>query len=234
MQSRPLGNGLFVTPTRLAHTEALAELQQIIFPTLAPDQRFTAANYGRHVELFPEGQWVVIEKATERVVGSTSTIRTSFDVVSPGHTFAGVIEGGWLTSHDPEGRWLYGADIGTHPEFRGRGIARALYATRHRVVHELGLEGQLTVGMPSGYGAVRHELTAQAYYDELLAGRRTDPTVSAQLKIGFEPRGLLENYLDDPVCANYGVILVLPASRDVPFPQESSSLSSAGEGLVPS
>ena len=39
MQSRPFGNGLFVTPTHLAHTEALAELQQIIFPTLARSKR---------------------------------------------------------------------------------------------------------------------------------------------------------------------------------------------------
>ncbi len=219
MHSRPFGSGLVVTPTRLANCDALAELQTIIFPTLAPAQRFTAENYEKHVELFPEGQWVVIEEATERVIGATSTIRTTLDIVEPGHTFAGVIEGGWLTSHDPVGPWLYGADIGTHPEFRGRGIARALYATRQYVVHELGLEGQLTVGMPSGYGALKHELTAEAYYEQLIAGTRSDPTVSAQLKIGFEPRGLIASYLDDPVCDNYGVILVMPASHDVPFPQ---------------
>lgn len=218
MHTRPFGNGLIVTPTRLAHSAALAELQKIIFPTLSPAERFTAENYDKHVELFPEGQWVVLEEATERVVGATSTIRANRDVVAPGHTFAGVIQHGWLTSHDPSGAWLYGADIGTHPEFRGRGVARALYATRQTVVRELGLDGQLTVGMPSGYGAVKDQLTAEAYYAELLAGRRVDPTISAQLKVGFEPHGLIANYLDDPVCANYGVILVMPASHHVPFP----------------
>lgn len=216
---RWFGNGLVVVPTRADHADALAKLQEIIFPTLSPAERFTADNYRKHVELFPEGQWVVIEEATGRVIGATSTIRASLEVVAPGHTFAGVIQGGNLTSHDPEGRWLYGADIGTHPEFRGRGVARALYAKRQEVVRELGLDGQLTVGMPSGYGAVKHEVTAEAYYADLLAGRRSDPTVSAQIKIGFEPRGLIANYLDDPVCDNYGVILVLPASVDVTFPR---------------
>jgi GNAT superfamily N-acetyltransferase len=215
---REFGNGLAVVPTRPEHADALAALQITVFPTLAADQRFTAAHYRKHVELFPEGQWCAIERETGRVVGATSTIRYDWDFANVSHTFAEIIEGGWLTSHDPTGRWMYGADISAHPEYRGRGIARALYAMRQDVVRRLGLEGQITVGMPSGYGACKGDLTAEAYYAEILAGTRSDPTISAQLKIGFEPRGLLANYLDDPVCDNYGVLLVLPASRDVPFP----------------
>src|SRR5580765_2398617 len=115
----------------------------------------------------------------ERVVGMTSTIRMDFDFDDPHHTFAEVIQGGWLTSHQPDGPWLYGADIGTHPDYRRRGIARALYASRHELVHRLGLRGQMTVGMPSGYGAVKDHTSAQAYYDELVTGAREDPTISA-------------------------------------------------------
>src|SRR5207244_954016 len=107
-------------------------------------------------------------------------------------------EGGWLTSHQPGGAWLYGADLGAHPDYRGRGLARALYAARQAVVRRLGLRGQLTVGMPSGYGAVKAAMSAEAYYAELVAGTRRDPTISAQLAIGFEPRGLIAGYLDDP------------------------------------
>jgi len=218
MMPTRFGDGLLVVPTAPPHAEALAALQVTIFPTLAPAERFTAANYRKHVELFADGQWCVIEEVTGRVVGATTTIRLDFDFAHVDHTFAEIIAGGWLTTHEPAGRWLYGADIGTHPEFRGRGIARALYATRHNVVRKLGLEGQVTVGMPSGYGAAKHESTAEAYYNEILAGTRRDPTISAQIKIGFEPRGLLANYLDDPVCDGYGVVLVLPASTGVAFP----------------
>ncbi len=215
---RRFGDGLAVVRTEPAHADALEELQEIVFPTLAPEQRFRAAHYRRHVELFPDGQLCVVEEASGRVVGMTSTIRLDFDLEHPGHTFADVIQGGWLTSHQPEGRWLYGADVGTHPAFRRRGIARALYAARHEVVHRYGLAGQVTVGMPSGYGALKRTMSAAQYYAELVSGQREDPTVSAQRRVGFELRGLLAKYLDDPVCDGYGVVLVLPAERDVRYP----------------
>jgi GNAT superfamily N-acetyltransferase len=215
---RRFGGGLAVVRTAPEHFAQLEDLQKIVFPTLAPEQRFTAAHYRKHVELFPSGQMCVVEEATARVVGMTSTIRMDFDFAHPHHTFDDVIQGGWLTSHQPTGAWLYGADIGTHPDYRRRGIARALYATRHELVHALGLRGQMTVGMPSGYGAVKDQMTAQAYYDELARGAREDPTISAQRRIGFELRGLVPDYIDDPVCDDYGIVLVLPAEREVRFP----------------
>jgi len=202
-----------VVRTQKQHVGQLAELQKIVFPTLAPEQRFEARHYLRHIELFPEGQFCVVDG--DKVVGMTSTIRMSFDFDHPDHTFADVIQGGWLTSHEPDGRWLYGADIGVHPDYRRRGIARMLYKARHETVRTLGLAGQVTVGMPSGYGAVKDQMTAQQYYDELVAGRRSDPTISAQKRLGFELRSLVANYIDDPVCDRYGIVLVLPADREV-------------------
>jgi GNAT superfamily N-acetyltransferase len=210
------GGGLEVVHTRPEHAEQLAELQRIVFPTLAPEERFEARHYGKHLELFPDGQFCVLDG--DRVVGMTSTIRMDFDFEHPVHTFADVIQGGWLTSHEPSGRWLYGADIGTHPQYRGRGIMRALYAARHEIVRALGLEGQLTVGMPSGYGAVASEVSIEAYYADVKAGVRRDPTISAQLHVGFELRRLLPGYIRDPVCGGYGFVLVLPAATEVRFP----------------
>jgi GNAT superfamily N-acetyltransferase len=207
-----------VVHTQPVHAHQLEQLQRTVFATLAPEERFIAAHYRKHLELFPEGQLCVIEEATGRVVGMTSTIRMDFDFAHPAHTFADVIQGGWLTSHDPEGPWLYGADVGTHPEFRRRGIARALYAARHELVHRLGLRGQLTVGMPSGYGSVKEEITAEDYYAELVAGVREDPTITVQRRLGFELRGLVPGYIQDPICDRYGIVLVLPAVRHVRFP----------------
>ncbi|MEZ5284049.1 MAG: aminotransferase class III-fold pyridoxal phosphate-dependent enzyme [Vicinamibacterales bacterium] len=37
-----------------------------------------------------------------------------------------------------------------------------------------------------------------------------------QRRVGFEFRGLLQDYLNDPVCDNYSVLIVLDADRDVP------------------
>jgi len=204
---------LVVQRTQPQHAAGLEELQRIVFPTLADEERFKARHYLRHIELFPEGQFCVTDG--ERVVGMTSTLRRDVDFDHPDHTFAEIIAGGWLTSHDPQGRWMYGADIGVHPDYRGRDIARSLYAARHETVRQLGLLGQVTVGMLSGYGAVKDQIAAADYYAELIAGKRKDPTISAQPRIGFSPRGLIANYLTDPVCDGYGVVLVLPAERDV-------------------
>jgi 4-aminobutyrate aminotransferase/(S)-3-amino-2-methylpropionate transaminase len=111
---------------------------------------------------------------------------------------------------------MYGADVGVDPEFRGRGLATALYAARQEAVWRLGLRGQVTAGMIRGYGEVKDRISARDYYDDVVAGRWADPTLSMQLKVGFEPRALLENYLSDPVCDGYSVLLVLPAEKDVP------------------
>ncbi len=79
----------------------------------------------------------------------------------------------------------------------------------------LGLKGQVTAGMMSGFGAVKHRMSAEAYYEGLVAGRINDPTLSMQRRIGFEFRALLKNYLSDPICDNYSVLIVLDAAKDV-------------------
>jgi GNAT superfamily N-acetyltransferase len=218
-----LDRDLAVFRTEPRHAEALEELQRVVFPTLVDEERFKAAHYRHHVAMFPDGQFCVVDRTRDRVVGMTSTIRLDFDFDHVHHTFADIIAGGWLSSHQPDGRWLYGADIGTHPDYRRRGIARALYAARHDTVRRLGLAGQITVGMPSGYGAVKDQMSAEQYYAELLAGTRSDPTLSAQRRIGFSPRGLIPGYINDPVCDGYGVVLVLPAEHDVPLRNEVKS-----------
>jgi GNAT superfamily N-acetyltransferase len=210
---RVLPNGLVIASARPAHAEALEQLQRDVFPTLADEQRFKAAHYRKHIELFREGQLVGLDG--DRVVAATATIRLPFDFDDRTHTFADIIQGGWLTSHEPDGDWLYGADLGVHPDYRGRGLAQALYAARQELVWALGLKGQVTAGMMSGFGAVKHQMSAESYYEGLVSGRINDPTLSMQQKVGFEFRALLKDYLSDPVCDDYSVLIVLDAARDV-------------------
>ena len=210
---RELPNGLVVASARPEHADQLEALQRVVFPTLADEQRFKAAHYRKHLELFPAGQFVGLDG--DRVVAATTTIRLHFDFADRTHTFADIIQGGWLTSHEPDGDWLYGADIGVHPAYRGLGLAQALYAARQELVWALGLKGQVTAGMLSGYGAVKQQMSAEAYYENLVSGRINDPTLSVQQRIGFEFRGLLKDYLTDPICDNYSVLIVLDAAKDV-------------------
>ena len=210
---RKLPDGLVVLHTRPEHAPQLEALQRLCFPTLDDAERFKAAHYLKHLDLFPDGQFVVLDGHS--VVGATTTLRLHFDFEHLHHTFANIIQGGWLTSHEPDGDWLYGADVGVHGAYRGRGLATALYAARQETVWRLGLKGQVTAGMIPGYGAVKDRMSAQDYYQGVVDGRIKDSTLSMQLGVGFEPRALLANYLNDPACDNYSVLLVLGADNDV-------------------
>ena len=195
------------------HAQQLEQLQRIVFPSLADDELIKAMHYLKHLELFAEGQFVITDRS--RVIGMTTTMRSNFDFTNYHHTFKETIAGGWMTNHDPNGDWLYGLDIGIHPDYRGSGLARILYRGRHEVARQLGLKGQLTVGMMSGYGAVKSEMSGEQYFAELLQGKRFDPTISAQMKIGFQPVALIADYVNDPVCGNYGVLIQLDIHQKV-------------------
>ena len=206
-------SGIAVVPTSAAHAEQLEELQKTVFPMLADSQRLKQAHYLKHIELFPEGQFVALDG--DKVVGMTTSIRLSEAFLTADHGFDEVIEGGFCTSHDPHGEWLYGVDLGVHPDYRGRGIARALYHARHETCRRLGLKGQYSMGMINGYSAVRDRLSLDEYYTKVIAHEIFDPTVSMQMRFGFEPQGLVKEYLDDPTCGNACVRLVLPTERTI-------------------
>lgn len=210
---RKLADGLAITHSRPEFAVQLEDLQRICFPTLADDERFKSRHYVRHMELFGSGQFVALDG--DRVIGATTTLRLNFDFDHVCHTFADIIQGGWLTSHQPHGEWLYGADVSVHPSYRGRGLANALYAARQEVVWKLGLKGQVTAGMMPGYSGFKQQISVDEYYRRVIDGQLRDPTLSMQIHAGFEPRGLLANYLHDPVCDNYSVLLVLDSGKNV-------------------
>ena len=205
--------GMVIRHMQPEDADELEALQKTVFPTLDEDELILAVHYLRHLELFPEGQFVITDK--DKVIGMTTTMRSNFDFNHYQHTFKETIAGGWLTNHNPTGDWLYGLDVGVHPNYRGQGLARILYRARHQVARKLGLRGQVTVGMMNGYGAVADQITGEEYYQELLAGKRTDPTITPQMKVGFEPIALIPDYLNDLTCGNYGVLIKIDIDKEI-------------------
>ena len=204
-------SGIVVQQMQAEHAERLEALQRIVFPALAEDELIKSVHYLRHLQIFPEGQFVITDG--NEVIGMTSTMRSAFN--DNHHTFKETIAGGWLTNHNPFGDWLYGLDLGIHPNYRGKGLARGLYRARQLLVQTLKLKGQFTVGMMNGYGAVAETISAQQYFEELKEGKRTDPTLTPQMKIGFEPISLIPNYLNDPTCGGYGVLIKMDIDKKI-------------------
>jgi predicted N-acetyltransferase YhbS len=215
MYSRRITKALTIQCAEKQHAAAMAELQRKVFPTLSANELLTEKHFAEHISIFPEGQLVALLNG--EVIGSTSTFRTKFP--SHKHTFLEATGNLWLNTHDNEGEWLYGFDMGVDPDFRGIGLGRLMYKARGEICVDLGLEGQVIVGMPSGYGKVMSKVPFETYYDQMLNNIVFDPTVSMQMKMGFSPVAVISDYLVDPKCGNYGVLMTLAANNKVADPK---------------
>ena len=100
-----LKGGLLITLMRAVHAEQLEQLQRKVFPALADDELLHAEQYRKHLEIFPEGQFVALNG--ELVVGATTTMRYHFNKRQPEqHTVKQVMGERWLTMHYYDGQWL--------------------------------------------------------------------------------------------------------------------------------
>jgi GNAT superfamily N-acetyltransferase len=156
---------------------------------------------------FPEGQLAVVNDAGDIVACSTD-YRTSVNFDHFEHRYLEAVDHNWLSHHDPNGDWLYGADIGVLPAYRRRGIARMLYEARRALIRRLRLRGHVAGGLLVGYGQYKDRMSVETYVARVKAGVLFDPTVSVQLKAGFTIHGILDDYVDDPSCDNKAVFLV--------------------------
>ena len=165
MKKEILGKYILQTATP-EYAKQEAELQKIVFPTLSEEELMTEAQYMRHMEIFPEGQMIVLEG--DRVIAATTTLMQNYH--KGHHTFLEISDNLWLGTHDPKADWLYGLDVSVHPDYQGKGIGREIYNARQEVARTLGTKGQMTAGMPIGFDKVKDQMTIAEYCDQLIKG----------------------------------------------------------------
>ncbi len=183
-----------IVNTRPEHIPQLVQHQQECFPMLSPDEWFNQAKFESHLRVFPEGQHVALDG--ERVVAESSTFRARSEQVLVQHRFDEILAHGYFTNHDPQGEWLYGADMSVNAAYRRRGIATALYETRKALIRALGLRGMVAGGILPGYAIYSMQMSVDEYVAQVAAGSLQDPTLTPQLRQGFVVRGVLYNYFD--------------------------------------
>ena len=82
------------------------------------------------------------------------------------------------------------------PGARGTRIGRRLYEERRALAERLELHGIVFGGRMANYSRFRRKVAGpQDYLDQVAAGKIHDPVIRFQLANGFEPAGVLENYL---------------------------------------
>jgi ribosomal protein S18 acetylase RimI-like enzyme len=194
---------LIIRNTRLDDIEKIVKLQQDSFPILARyDNIWHPEELKSHLQIFPLGQFVVVEEDGE-VVGSASTLIVTLNPEYAEHTWKGITSDGMFTDHNPNGDSLYGADISTHPKFRHEGIGSMLYGARKELVLRLGLRRMISGGRLFNYQDYADKMSAFEYANKVINGELHDPVLSFELDNGFKFIKILPEYLDDIRSQNY-------------------------------
>jgi predicted amidohydrolase/ribosomal protein S18 acetylase RimI-like enzyme len=162
-----------------------------------------------HINNFPEGQFVADYNG--QVVGYCGTlIVPEEDALSP-HTWKEITGSGYGSTHNPEGAFLYGMEMFVDPDYRGQRIGQRFYRERKRLCKYLRLKGIVIGGrIPRFKRRKKQGQTGspEDYVEKVRNKKFRDPTLSFQLRNGFEYIGVIDNYGYDPDSENYAVHLV--------------------------
>lgn len=205
--SRPTaGEEIIVRGTEPRDFAGITEMCRQVYPDVAPwTERYLAS----HLEVFPEGQMVAVEAASQRVVGMAASLIVVWDEYDMDQAWHDFTDHGLFTNHDPErGRTLYGAEVMVSPAMQGRGIGKKIYAARRRLVQRLGLLRIRAGARLRGYHRHAREVSAEDYVRRVIRGEIVDRTLSFQLKEGFQVFAVVSDYLrNDPKSLGYAALI---------------------------
>jgi GNAT superfamily N-acetyltransferase len=183
---------VIVRATKPGDVDALLKLQELVYPTIAPWRRDQLA---RQLNVFPEGQ--LIAELDDRIVGCASSLVIVWDEWADEHTWREITAAGTFSTHNTEGKTLYGAEVFVDPTLRGQRIGHHLYEGRRQICRRLNLKRIIACGRLPGYGAVAHKMPVELYVKKVLWGDLADPVLSFQLREGFRFCGIMSDYLPD-------------------------------------
>lgn len=205
MTSQSPTSKLRVRHATLADVDGIDALVQRVYPGMAPYPRAMLVG---QINSFPDGVWVA--ELGEQVVGYCATIRVSGELALKPHTWREITGGGYGATHDARGDWLYGYEVCVDPDRRRYRIGERFYRERRRLCEFERLKGIVIAGRIPGYArASRRYPTPEEYVEAVRGKRARDQVLSFQIRNGFEPVGVLHDYLPaDRESNGYAVHLV--------------------------
>ena len=181
-------------------------LSRRIYPDAQP---WEANQLSSHLRVFPEGQFVVVESPSGRVVGYAASLIVFWDDYDMDANWRDFTDNGMFTNHDAEnGHTLYAADVMVDPDFQGQGLGKIIYGARDRLMRERGLLRIRAGARLQGYHRYHAEMTVEEYVQRVVDGDLTDPTLTFQLKRGFKVIGLVHAYMrHDALSMGYAAVI---------------------------
>lgn len=172
----------------------IQDLSRRVYAAFGEAGTYATAQLRGHQTQFHEGQFVAVYDG--RIVGYCATFRISGKVALAPHDWMTITGRGYASRHEPEGDWLYGMDVIVDPAYRGHRIGQRLYNVRKQLVRNLRLKGIVFGGrMPYLARRIKTAGSPENYLAMVRAGKLRDPVLGFQLRNGFEPIGLLHDYL---------------------------------------
>lgn len=182
---------LIIRQARRRDLAAIHRLTQKVYSEIGGYTRDQLRGQLHH---FPEGN--LVAEYDGQVVGYCASIRVPGEKALKPHTWAEITGGGYGSTHDPDGDWLYGYEVCVDPAFRGLKIGERLYSARRALCVELGLKGIVFGGRMPGYARRAKDFPDALAYAQAVADRRLrDPVITFQVRNGFEMIGVLPEYL---------------------------------------
>ncbi|WP_341704871.1 GNAT family N-acetyltransferase [Ferrovibrio sp.] len=173
---------------------AIRALTAKVYAALGSAGAYSMAQLRGHQHHFPEGQFVAVYE--DAIVGYCATFRIGGNVALKPHDWVGITGRGYAARHDPEGDHLYGMEICVDPDYRGLRIGQRLYNARKQLCQHLRLKGIVFGGRMPGLSRRWNQVRTPDRYVELARnGELRDQVISFQLRNGFEPIGVLPDYL---------------------------------------
>lgn len=162
-----------------------------------------------HLRVFPEGQFVIVSRDDGRVVGMASSLIVRWDDYDFHADWREWTAGGYFTNHDPEaGHTLYGAEVMVDPKVQRRGLGKWLYVARRDLVRGLGLKRIRAGARLRGYHRHADRMSPEEYAQAVVRGELRDPTLSFQLREGFDVLAVVHSYLrNDPESRGFAAVI---------------------------
>jgi predicted amidohydrolase/ribosomal protein S18 acetylase RimI-like enzyme len=197
--------------------DEIIALVQRVYPD---DQPYTPGMVRGQIVSYPEGQFLVEYEG--KAVGYAASFLIDETTAMGQHRWSEITGGGYGSRHDPNGEWLYGMEVCVDPSRRRLRIGQRLYDARERLCEVQELKGIVFGGRMPGWARRRRAWPDPWEYVQAVRDRKLDdPVISFHIRAGFEPIGVLKNYLrGDTASGGYATHMVWrnPYAEETPSP----------------
>ncbi len=183
-------DAIIIRNTKPHHFEAIRSLQSKVYPDIKP---WSIEQLTNHLKVFAEGQFVA--DLNGKIVGTSSSFIIMWDEYGPEHNWKEVTGSGTFSTHNPEGKTLYGAEVCVDPDYRKMGIGQKMYQARRLLCTRLNLKRIIAAGRLPNYHLYADKMEPHLYCMKVVWGDIYDPVLRFQLKQGFQFCDIVENYL---------------------------------------